>query len=407
MIDLYFHRYDIDADHHYSEILNHAHKLKDLSGPVYNLDETQHHFQEMTKHVESLIPLAKPIFVDERHNYGEQSQKEQGVKEVHGPIYVKENVKHNYSEKAKGAELQTISLKGPIYMTDDYKHHFSAIQGHVDTLKNLQGPVYQTEGKNHYLGIIKHVEKLQELKGPIYEFGTVEHKFVGGHILLPDATEMKTLHGPKYEIDAEHHFSEIVSNAQKIKDLHGPIYNIDENEHHFREMTRHLESLMPMAKPIFVDERHSYGEQIQKEQGVKEVHGPIYVKENTKHNYSEQPKPDHLQTISLKGPIYMKDDYKHHFSAIQDHVETLKTLKGPIYQTEGKNHFLEIMKHAEKIKDLKGPIYEFGKTEHNFVGGQIMLPAATELKSLHGPRYIQFSKSEKLNLEKVNPLCLW
>ena len=152
-------------------------------------------------------------------------------------------------------------------------------------------------------------------------------------------------------------------------------------------MTKHVESLVPMAKPVFVDERHSYGEQIQKDQGVKFVHGPIYVKENVKHNYSEQPKSSELQTISLKGPIYMNDDYKHHFSAIQEHVDTLKTLKGPVYQTEGKNHYLEIIKHAEKMKDLKGPIYEFGNVEHKFEGGQILNPPATDMKSLHGPRY--------------------
>ena len=157
----------------------------------------------MTKHLDSLEPLAKPVFVDERHSYGEQTQKEQGVKSVHGPIYVKDNVKHNYSEKAKSADLQTINLRGPIYMTDDYKHHFSSMQEHVETLRTLKGPIYQTEGKNHFLEIIKHAETMKDLKGPIYELGDVGHKFVGGQILQPPATEMKTLHGPRYGIKSQ------------------------------------------------------------------------------------------------------------------------------------------------------------------------------------------------------------
>ena len=240
--------------------------------------------------------------MDERHSYGEQTQKEQGVKNVHGPIYVKDNVKHNYSEKPKADNLHTIQLKGPIYMNDDYKHHFSAIQDHMETLKTLKAPIYEVEGKNHYLEIIRHAETLKDLKGPIYEFGETGHKYSGSSNFTPEAADLKTLHGPMFKIDNEHHFSEIISHAQSLKDLHGPIYNPDgETTHHFREMTKHVESLVPMAKPIFMDEKHSYGEQTQKEQGVKIVHGPIYVKDNVKHNYSEKPKADNLQTINLKG----------------------------------------------------------------------------------------------------------
>ena len=187
-------------------------------------------------------------------------------------------------------------------MNDDYKHHFSAIQDHMDTLKTLKAPIYEVEGKSHYLEIIKHVETLKGLKGPIYEFGEPGHKYAGSSNFTPETADLKTLHGPTYNIDNAHHFSEIISHAQTLKDLHGPIYNADgETKHHFREMTKHLESLVPMAKPIFMDERHSYGEQTQKEQGVKNVHGPIYVKDNVKHNYSEKPKADNLHTINLKG----------------------------------------------------------------------------------------------------------
>ena len=151
----------------------------------------------MKKHLESLIPLAKPIYVDEKHSYGEQVPLDHGVKFVHGPIYVKENAKHNYSEKTKSADLQTLYLMGPIYMNDDYKHHYSAIQEHVETLKTLQGPVYQIEGKNHYLEIIKHVEKMKDLKSPIYELGEPGHKYAGGHTLLPPSNIAKPLHGPR------------------------------------------------------------------------------------------------------------------------------------------------------------------------------------------------------------------
>ena len=197
----------------------------------------------------------------------------------------------------------------------------------------------------------------------------------------------------RYDIDANHHFSGIISNAERLKDLHGPVYDIEEHSHHFKEMTGHIESLIPLAKPIYVDEKHSYNEQVQQDHGVKLVHGPVYVKENVKHNYSEQPKAAELQAIYLTGPIYMTDDYKHHYSAIQEHVESLKSLKGPIYQTEGKNLYNEIIKHVEKMKDLKGPIYELEEVEHKFAGGHILQPSIPISKTLHAPRYFLLAAS--------------
>ena len=78
----------------------------------------------------------------------------------------------------------------------------------------------------------------------------------------------------------------------------------------------------------------------------------------------------------------MTDDYKHHYSAIQDHLETLKTLKAPIYEVEGKSHYLEIIKHVESLKDLKGPVYEFGDLGHKYTGSSNFTPEATDLKTL-------------------------
>ena len=303
--------FKIDHANQFSEIISCAHELKELHGPIYQADgDTKHQFREMTRLVESLVPMAKPVMVEEgKHSYGEQTMAgygAEGVKTVHGPIYVKEFSKHNYQEKPKEDHLNTVQLQGPIYMTDDYKHHYAAIQEHLETLKTLKGPVYDVESKNHYLAIIKHAEIIKDLKGPIYEFGEAGHKFAGSSNFTPEAADLKSLHGPKFEIDNGHHFSEIISNAHELKELHAPIYNKDgETSHKFNLMTKAVESLVPMAKPVFMEEgRHTYGEQTMAGYGaggVKTVHGPIYVKEFSKHNYQEKPKEDHLNTIQLKG----------------------------------------------------------------------------------------------------------
>ena len=129
------------------------------------------------------------------------------------------------------------------------------------------------------------------------------HKYEGSQTLEPPAQDMRMLHGPRYDIDSHHHFSEIISHAQQLKEMHGPIYQADsETSHRFREMTKHVDSLLLMAKPVFVEDgKHSYGEDTGKEQGVRTVKGPIYVKENSQHSYQEKPKEDHLKTIQLKG----------------------------------------------------------------------------------------------------------
>ena len=89
----------------------------------------------------------------------------------------------------------------------------------------------------------------------------------------------------------------------------------------------------------------------------------------------------------IQGPVYMNDDYKHHFAAIQEHMDTLKTLKAPIYDVESKSHYLEIIKHVESMKDLKGPIYNFGDVGHKFIGSSIFTPEVSSMKTLQGPKY--------------------
>ena len=45
---------------------------------------------------------------------------------------------------------------------------------------------------------------------------------------------------------------------------------------------------------------------------LKELKGPVYLDEKTKHHFAEIQK--HVESLqSLKGPVYVTDDYKHHF----------------------------------------------------------------------------------------------
>ena len=209
------------------------------------MEDREHHFREITKHVNSLKTLVGPIFIDEPHKYGEIPSKDGGVKEIHGPIYIDGNAKHHYSEQPKPSELQAKTLKGPIYINDDYKHHFSQLEQHLDSVKSLKGPVYDVESKNHFLEIMKHAETLKSLQGPIYEFGESVHRYTGD-VLEPSPTHESKLHGPKYQIDSAHHFSEIVSQVEKLRDLKG-------TKTRKRKIIK--SSLIIKSKPILSDDK--------------------------------------------------------------------------------------------------------------------------------------------------------
>ena len=102
------------------------------------------------------------------------------------------------------------------------------------------------------------MEAVKALKGPIYDFGKAEHKFEGSQnfVHCPPASDQKSLHGPKYHIDNEHEFSEILKKVDQLKDLVGPVYAFGESGHQFHGLVKHVESLRTLMGPVFVDERH-------------------------------------------------------------------------------------------------------------------------------------------------------
>ena len=59
-------------------------------------------------------------------------------------------------------------LQGPVYDIEVKKHHFKEIERHISDLKELSGPVYQIDQDHNYLAMVKKVQELKELKGNCY-----------------------------------------------------------------------------------------------------------------------------------------------------------------------------------------------------------------------------------------------
>ena len=197
--------------------------------------------------------------------YGEQQTNPENLpqKMIVGPIYMEGTAKHSYKEEPKPDHLKQVHLRGPVYQNDDYKHHFSSIEEHLETLKGLHAPIYNKEGgKNLFNSILERVETLKSFQGPVYDFGNVGHKYEGDQNYVLNygkgggALDQKPLHGPKYQIDNEHEFSEILKKVDQLKDLVGPVYAFGESGHQFHGLVKHVESLRTLMGPVFVDERH-------------------------------------------------------------------------------------------------------------------------------------------------------
>ena len=63
----------------------------------------------------------------------------------------------------------------------------------------------------------------------------------------------------------------------ELKNLTGPVYDIGEAGHHFNQVQKHVEALRYLSAPLYIDERHLYGEQPKSSEKGKDVHGPVYL----------------------------------------------------------------------------------------------------------------------------------
>ena len=88
-------------------------------------------------------------------------------------------------------------LQGPCYLEDSPQHHYSEMVRNVESIKNLNGPIFEIDRKHCFQELIKHTEKIEKLMGPVFD---VEHK---------------------------HNCTEIITNAEVLKEMHHPILNCD------------------------------------------------------------------------------------------------------------------------------------------------------------------------------------
>ncbi len=80
-------QHGVDHTNHFNEIITNAQKIKQLTGPVYDVAHGSH-FQEIIKSVERAEKLIGPVYIDEKHGYSESTIPVDHQKNLAGPVYV-------------------------------------------------------------------------------------------------------------------------------------------------------------------------------------------------------------------------------------------------------------------------------------------------------------------------------
>ena len=156
--------YKIDNKHSYNEfetqvcsdyqhisliLLSQVDSLKALVGPLYNIDN-KHNYNVVMDKVKNLRDLSGPVMdIEQRdHAYREVKQSLDSIKNLTGPFYAIDNT-HNYKEVPDRVSGQ-VNLEGPVYQVFN-KHNFNKIADRVSGLKTLEGPCYDIPNKHGYV----------------------------------------------------------------------------------------------------------------------------------------------------------------------------------------------------------------------------------------------------------------
>ena len=134
--------YNIDSKHNYSVVMDKVKNLRDLSGPVMNIEQRDHAYREVKQSLDSIKNLTGPFYaVDNAHNYNEVQDRVSGQVNLEGPVYQVFN-KHNFNQIAdRVSGLKT--LEGPCY--DIPNKHYSSVTYRINTPLTLKYPVPSVE----------------------------------------------------------------------------------------------------------------------------------------------------------------------------------------------------------------------------------------------------------------------
>jgi len=189
----------------------------------------------------------------------------------------------HYRPEKPGAPGVDPELAGPKLKLPDRQHNFTGLDMEVNTeleaakkaATGLTGPVYDVEGAavNSFKAVIMHAEAIRTLQGPVYETDRNHHFLQLAH----HAHNLKDLKAPVYDVDKQHNFDQIVKHAYNLKNLMGPVYDVDnENCKYVPELAK-VPGQLATTAPVYrgVEAKNQYHPQSERPRHEESMHGPI------------------------------------------------------------------------------------------------------------------------------------
>merc|ERR1719397_124816 len=402
---------EVDRKHHYSELGKHAETLKNLSLPVYDVD-TKHGYELIMKEAEKLVSIVGPVYpVEHGSKYKPETTKVDSQPMMTGPVNKLVSDSNKYcpvTEKVRSEALMT----GPVYPGVEAKNAYNETESaRTDVPIQMNAPVYSSvAGGNQYSYEAPKVPEpdAQQFTPTRAGATTESHKYgpvparvpgvpqVTGPVRVEQGdnkycpvSERKSgemaMCGPVYAgVESKRGFSEVKGKADLPMVVSGPCYPADAGHKYSGETLEPKFSVqMGQVYPVLDSgHSHSFREIIASAAAMAGFSVPRHEIDHDKHGYVPQAPVALGTTQEMLGPIYDVMQ-QHNYGQINTIVNELKTLSTPVYTPESKNHYQNILKNVEKLETLQTPVFDINR-DHHF--SEIM-KSIDSIKTMSGPVY--------------------
>ena len=117
----------------------------------------------------------------------------------------------------------------------------------------------------------------------------------------------------------------------------GAVYLTESGRHKYSEFIKNIEGLKSITYPVCLHEDNNFDVIEKHLKSLKEVHGLIYVNDNSRHSFFEVQKAAEKLSM-LNHPVLNRENVKSQFNQVVAAAEKLTTILGPVYLTEALGH---------------------------------------------------------------------
>ena len=304
--------YDVATVHAFKGIMTHAHKLTEMTGPVFgNADlevDRKHHYSELGKHAETLKNLCLPVYdVDTKHGYELIMKEAEKLVSIVGPVYP---VEHGSKYKPETTKVDSQPMMtGPVNKLVSDSNKYCPVTEKVRSEALMTGPVYPgVEAKNAY----NETESARtdvpiQMNAPVYSSvaGGNQYSYEAPKVPGPDAQQFTpTRAGATTE---SHKYGPVPARVPGVPQVTGPV-RVEQGDNKYCPVSERKSGEMAMCGPVYagVEGKNAYSETPARVSGQPLMAGPVFPGVESKSGFSEVKGKADLPMV-VSGPCYPAD----------------------------------------------------------------------------------------------------